>query len=320
MINSNKLNLAVLGPGKIADVVISNIKDKVELNLYAVASRDLKKANNFKEKHGFLKAYGTYQELYKDPLVDLIYITTPHAFHYEQMKECIINKKNIICEKAFTLSYLDTKEILDLAKENNVFVAEAMLTAYLPSRLQVKELLNSGVIGEIIEYNGVFANNLMHVERVINKSLGGGSLFDIGIYPLYFAYQLFGEDYSINDIDIKKFNDVDEECSFTLVYKNGIKAKIFSSISQDLGIYCDIIGTKGKIHVENVARPSKIIALDNDNNLLVEYDNIRSTSGYEYEFIETIESLIDGKLENPSMLHKDTLRIMETISKVLNSI
>ena len=113
---------------------------------------------------------------------------------------------------------------------------------------------------------------------------------------------------------------MDEECSFTLIYKNGIKAKIFSSISQDLGIYCDIIGTKGKIRIENVARPSKIIVLDNDMNLVAEYDNIRSTSGYEYEFTETINSLIDGKIENPSMNHKDTLKIMEIISKVLSNI
>ncbi|MFA5543228.1 MAG: Gfo/Idh/MocA family oxidoreductase [Bacilli bacterium] len=320
MMKSNKLNLAVLGPGKIAEVVINSIKDKVDINLYAVASRDINRALAFKQKHEFLKAYGSYQDLYKDKEVDLIYITTPHAFHYEQMKECVLHKKNIICEKAFTLNYEDTIEIIELAKKNNVFVGEAMLTAYLPSRKMVKEIIENEDIGDIITYNGVFANNLMHVERVTNKDLGGGSLFDIGIYPLYFAYQLFGNDYKITNVNIKKYNNIDEECSFTLEFSNGLKANIFSSISRDLGIYCDIIGTKGRIRVENVARPSEIIVYDSNNKIIKKYSNIRSTSGYEYEFIETINSIKHKLIENSSMTHQDTLEIMKIISSVLLNI
>ena len=108
-----KLNLAVLGPGKIADVVINNIKNIVDINLYAVASRSLDRAVKFKEEHGFTKAYGSYQDLYNDDDIDLIYITTPHSFHFEQMKEAILHNKNILCEKAFTLNYKDAKEIID---------------------------------------------------------------------------------------------------------------------------------------------------------------------------------------------------------------
>src|SRR5690554_8073548 len=119
------LNLAVLGPGKIAEVVMEAIKGRVDLHFYAVASRDITRAKAFQEKHHFEVAYGSYEELYLDDSVDLIYIATPHAFHFAQMKECIKHKKNILCEKAFTLNLQETEEILSLAKQHQVFVAEA---------------------------------------------------------------------------------------------------------------------------------------------------------------------------------------------------
>src|SRR5690554_6492327 len=193
------INLAVLGPGNIAQVVMEAIQGKVDIHFYAVASRDIKKAQAFQAKYGFEVAYGSYEELYQDDNVDLVYIATPHAFHYQQMKECIKHKKNILCEKAFTLNLKEAEEILDLAKEHQVFVSEAMLTAYLPSRKLIQDILDSKIIGELLEYKGVFANKLMHVERVVTKSLGGGSLLDIGIYPLYFAISTFGKDFKLED-------------------------------------------------------------------------------------------------------------------------
>lgn len=312
-----KINFAVLGPGKIAEVVLNAIKGKVDMVLFAVASRDQARANAFKEKHGFLKAYGSYEELYNDDEVDLVYIATPHAFHYEQMIECIKLKKNVICEKAFTLSSAQAEEVLTLAKENGVFVTEAMVPAYLPSRDIIRELLDTKVIGDLISYKGVFANSLMHVERVVNKSLGGGALYDIGIYPLYFAISTFGPNFKINDIKIKQLQDVDITTSFTLEYPNGFKAEIYTSVEEDKGIYCDIFGTNGRIHIENVARPSKIIIYDNEGNEIRTIDSLRPTTGYEYEFQAAAKAVASGFLECNEMKHQDTLLLMHTMDYVL---
>lgn len=314
------LNLAVLGPGKIAEVVMEAIKGKVDLHFYAVASRDINRAKAFQEKHHFEVAYGSYEELYLDDAVDLIYIATPHAFHFAQMKECIKHKKNILCEKAFTLNLAETEEILSMAKEYQVFVAEAMLTAYLPSKKLLQDILKTGIIGELVEYKGVFANKLMHVERVVNKSLGGGSLLDIGIYPLYFAISTFGKDFFIENIQIKPFQGIDETAQFTLKYPNGFKANIYSSISEDAGIYCEILGTKGRMYIENVARPSKIVIYDIDGKIIRKYENIRETSGYEYEFIACVDAIQQDKIETPYMQHEDTRILMKTMEQVLKSI
>lgn len=312
-----KINLAVLGPGKIAEVVMNAIKGKVDVINYAVASRDILRANSFKEKHSFLKAYGSYEELYKDPNIELVYIATPHAFHYEQMKQCILNKKNIICEKAFTIGAKQAEEVLALAKNNGVFVTEAMVPAYLPSRILIKELIESKEIGDLVSYKGVFANNLMHVERVINKSLGGGALFDIGIYPLYFAISTFGSNFKIKDISIKQLNDVDITTEFTLAYPNGFNANIYTSVETDTGIYADIVGTKGRIHIENIARPSQITIYNQDGKVIRVIDSIRLTSGYEYEFQAAVDAVKNKKLECEEMRHQDTLILMQTMDYVL---
>ena len=315
-----KINFAVIGPGKIAEVVLNAIKGKVDVINYAVASCDIQRANSFKEKHGFLKAYGSYEELYKDNNIDLVYIATPHAFHYEQMIQCILNKKNIICEKAFTVGLKQTEEVLSLAKSQGVFVTEAMVLAYLPSKTLIKELIQSKVIGDLVSYKGVFANKLMHVERVVNKSLGGGALFDIGIYPLYFAITTFGDNFKVEDVKINQLNGVDITTEFNLVYQNGFIANIYTSVEEDAGLYAEIIGTKGRIHIENVARPSKISIYDLDGKVIKVIDSIRPTTGYEYEFQAAVDAVKNKKIECEQMPHKDTLLLMQTMDYVLSYI
>lgn len=314
------INFAVLGPGKIANVVLDAIREKVDFNFYAVASRDINRANDFKDKFGFEKAYGTYDELYLDEQVDLIYIATPHAFHYEQMKECIKHNNNVFCEKAFTLNALQAEEVLALAKKHKVLVAEAMLTAYLPSRALIRELIDSNEIGDVVSYNGVFANSLKHVERVVNKSLGGGALLDIGIYPLFFAIAMFGKNFELKDIKITEFQEIDSSTSFSLHYPNGFKANIYTSIEEEKGIFGEIFGTKGKIYIENIARPSKIIIYDKTGNIKRSINSVRDTSGYEYEFQAVLNALLNNKLECSEMTYDDTLFLMKTMDQVLKEI
>lgn len=131
-----------------------------------------------------------------------------------------------------------------------------MILAYLPSKKLIKKLTDSKIIGDLISYKGVFGSKLMHVDRVMNKALGGGSLFDIGIYPLYFAISTFGKNFKLQDVKIKELNGVDITTEFNLVYPNGFIANIYSTVEEDSELYGEIIGSKGKIHIENIDRPS----------------------------------------------------------------
>ena len=125
------MKIGILGTGWIAEMMSKTIKGMDNAECYAVASRDLDKARKFKDKYLFEKAYGSYEELVKDKDVELVYIATPHSRHYEDMKLCIENYKPVLCEKAFTVNAIQAKEIIELAKKNNVFIGEAIWTRYM---------------------------------------------------------------------------------------------------------------------------------------------------------------------------------------------
>jgi|SRR5690554_1487014 len=308
------INLGILGPGNIASTITKELDEVEGLNKYAVASRSMKRAKGFSQKFSFEKAYGSYLDMLSDPKLDLVYIATPHAFHYKQMMLALEHGKMIFCEKAFTLNYLDAKKVIDKARSKGIFVSEAMVTAYLPSTNKLKELIDAKIIGNVICYKGVFGNELMHVERVVNKSLGGGALYDIGIYPLYFCLALFGFNPVIKKVDMKMYNDIDESEDILLEYENGIKAEINVSIKDFYGYYCDIIGTKGRIHIETFGMPKVIEVYDNHDNLINKFNFPDNT--YKHEFKACVDAINTGQIETEAMPHKDTLKLLEYIDNI----
>jgi predicted dehydrogenase len=312
------VKLGILGPGKIARVVADALSHEPSIELYAVGSTSYERAIEFKEHYHMKKAYGSYIELVKDEDVELIYIATPHAFHYEHMKLCLTNGKHIVCEKAFTLSTKDAIEIFKLAEEKHLFITEAMVPAYLPSTKVIDELLAQQVIGDIIEVYACFGVNLMHVDRVVKKELGGGAMYDIGIYPLFFFLNHFGFDSAIQDKQVEYQNNVDIYARVTLLNKNKIKGVIETRIDQNIGIYGIIKGTKGSIYIENIARPEFIVVKDNNNQIIKRFDSLRNTSGYEYEFRGATEAIIHNQIQTLSMPHFHSIKLLQLIEEIIN--
>lgn len=306
-----RINLGIIG-GNIASIISKELINLPEINLYAVASRSLERAESFSKVHGFKKAYGSYEKLLKDENVDLVYIATPHSHHYEHMMLCLSYNKNIICEKAFTLNQKEAEKVLSVAKQKHIFVTEAMCTAYQPSQKALKNMLP--LIGEIKSCNLIFGVPLMHVERVVRKELGGGALLDLGVYPLYFTFSTFGKDFEIVNASIKLYEDIDEEVKLALLYKNGIKVNMQISVSQNLGYYCNIIGSKGRIYIENFGMPKEIIIFDTNDNLIKIENNFQN--GYKYEFLASINALKNNQVETKEMPHQDTLFLMGLIDKI----
>ena len=142
------MKIGFLGAGRIAHTLASTMARMEDVTLYAVAARDLDRAQAFAAEYGFRKAYGSYEEMLSDPQVELVYIATPHSHHAAHMKLCIAHGKHILCEKAFTLNAAEAKEIALLAKEKGVYVAEAIWTRYMPSRQLINQVLDSGIIVE----------------------------------------------------------------------------------------------------------------------------------------------------------------------------
>ena len=306
------MKTAILGAGRIAGTLAVTMQALPEVECYAVASRSLKKAQDFAREHGFQKAYGSYEEMLADEAVELVYIATPHSHHYEHMKLCIESGKHVLCEKAFTVTKEQAEEVFRLAGERNVLVTEAIWTRYMPSRKIINELLAEGVIGEVKTLTANLSYTISGKERIIRPELAGGALLDVGVYTLNFALMHFG-----NRIVRKQSaaqlteTGVDGQNAIMLFYEDGRFAVLNSGIygmSDRQGIF---YGSKGWMSVDNINNPLEVRIYNEKRQLCRTVSMPEQINGYEYEILETIDCIRNGKRECPSMKHEDTLEVME---------
>ncbi|MBR2282314.1 MAG: Gfo/Idh/MocA family oxidoreductase [Spirochaetales bacterium] len=305
------MKLAVLATGHIAEKVTQTLVQMKELECYAVASRELSKAQEFKRRFGFEKAYGSYQEMVSDPEVELVYITSPHSHHFEHMKLCIEHGKNVICEKAFTVNADQAREINRLAEEHRVFVTEAIWTRYMPSRNIINKVLSDGTIGDIKALTANLCYNVYHRNRVSNPELAGGALLDVGVYCINFALMHLGSDImdihsSWQQID----TGVDGMNTMTIRYRDGRLANLTSAITAKSDRQGIFYGTKGYVVITNINNPSCIRVFDYDDNLIRSVEVPPQISGYEYEFIECVKAIEEGRTESWSMPLSDSIEVM----------
>ena len=162
------MNIGFIGAGRIANILAATMARMEDVTLCAVAARDLERAQAFAAQHGFRKAYGSYEELLRDPEVELVYIDTPHSPHHSHMKLCIEHGKHVLCEKAFTLNAAQAREVAALAKEKGVYVAEAIWTRYMPSRRIINEVLASGIVGSITTLTCNLSYPVTYKERILS--------------------------------------------------------------------------------------------------------------------------------------------------------
>jgi len=312
------MKFGVIGAGNIANTFCTAVNQAdIDAQLYAIGSRSIEKANKYKETYGFVKAYGSYTELFLDDEVDAIYIATPHGLHYEQMLDILDYKKHILCEKSFTLNHHQAKEIFAKAKKQNVFIMEAVWTRFLPTILRLQELVNSGIIGEITKVEADFCidPDKSDEDRLFNPKLGGGALLDVGIYPITFANLFMGTPTSITST-MKKYHtgvDLTEEIRFT--YKNG-EAILNASIGENRPLKGLITGTKGTIDVKNFFFTEQAFIYDLNNNLIKELHFPHEVNGFEYEIRETVRCINNHKLESEIMPHKETINILTQMDEL----
>ena len=316
------MKLAILGPGRIADIVTPALVALPEIECYAVASRNLERAQAFADRFGFEKAYGSYEEMLSDPQVQLVYITTPHSHHYEQILLCLEYGKNVICEKAFTVNAEQAKKVFEKAKEKGLYVAEAIWPRYMPSRKMIQDVIDSGIIGKPNVLTANLSYKIDWKERLMDPALAGGALLDVGIYGLNFMLMHFGTDISRVESSVQMTSTgVDGMESITVFFEDGRMAVLNHSMyarSDRKGI---IHGDKGYVVVENINNPNAINVYDDNDTLLAHYDVPQQINGYEYEFSEAVRCIEAGKKESDSMPAAETVRLMalmDTLRKQWN--
>ncbi len=312
------MNVAILGAGSIAKSMCRTIRGMKAagrpVELYAIASRSQEKADAFAKEQGVCKAYGSYEAMLSDPQVHLVYIATPHSHHAEQMKLCIEHGKPVLCEKAFTANLHQAEEVLALAKEKGVYVAEAIWPRYMPSRQMINDLLAEGVIGEPRMLYSNLCYAIEHVERIYNPALAGGALLDLGVYVLNFASMVFGDDIVRINSTVELFDTgADRTETITIKYRDGKMSQLMASAAFNSDRRCVIYGTKGYLTVDNVNNPGWIEIFDKDDRVhpLRHIDVPKQITGYEYEVEACLRDLRAGNLEPAEMPHEETKMIMK---------
>ena len=314
------MNIGILGAGSIARQMAYTISKMDNAINYAIASRDYKKSQKFAKEFRVIKAYGSYEEMIKDPEVELVYIATPHSLHYEHAKLCLNNGKHVLCEKAFTINEKQAEELFEIAKEKNLFITEAIWTRYIPMRKTLDDIIESDVIGELHSLTANLGYRINNVPRLVDPNLAGGSLLDVGVYTLNFASMVFGN--NIKDISstvIKTDTGVDAQNSITLYYENNRMAILHSTMMSRTDRRGIIYGSKGYIEVENINNCEGIKIYSLDGNLIDEYKTPKQITGYEYEVEASIKAIKNGELECIEMPHSETLIIMRLMDKLRNN-
>lgn len=313
------MKLGILGPGRIARTVAATLTQMPEIECYAVASRTPERAEAFARDFGFEKVYNSYEQMLQDPDLELVYITTPHSHHYEQICQCLEHGKHVICEKAFTMNADQARKVRDLAAEKGLYLAEAIWTRYMPSRQMIDRIIESGIIGAVNTLTANLSYNIAYKERIVDPALAGGALLDIGIYGLNFALMHFGDDIERIESSVQLTDTgVDAMETITIFYKDGRMAVLTHSIycrSDRKGI---IHGETGYIVVENINNPRSISVYDVNDNLLESCQVPQQISGYEYEFQEAVRCIREGKTEADSMPMDRTIQVMEIMDSLRN--
>lgn len=287
-----------------------------QANCYAAASRSIDKANQFIKKYKFTKAFGSYEELFKDSDVDIIYIGTPHDSHAELSIKALESGKHVLCEKPVAINAHQTQKIIKASKTNKRFFMEAFWTRFNPSLRATLELVANGGIGELRYINADFAFHVPfnETDRMMDINHGGGSLLDVGVYPLFLSYLFLGLPQSVLAISNFYANGTDEQTSIILQYKNA-QAVLHSSFASPSNMVATLSGDQGRIELNSVWHETQSYSLIK-NNHKVEFNLPTKGKGFTFEIEECHACLIKGVVESSLWSHKDSLNLISLTDEV----
>ncbi len=311
-------NFGILGPGKIARRFADAFQHVPNARVSAVASRDPEKAKQFASAVGADKYYGSYEDLVKDPAVDMVYIATPHPFHHAQTVLCLKHHKAVLCEKPLAMNAHQVTEMIALSQNSNTFLMEGMWSRFFPATHKALDLIQSGTIGEVKFLYADFGFSApVNLEgRVYNLALGGGAQLDVGVYPLFLAMQVLGR-----PIDIKSFSHLavtgaDATSSALFRYSNGALAHIFSSFVADSPKEAHILGTKGRITLHAPWYKTERVSLQLNSGEITEFPLRHSGNGFEFQITEVVRCLEERKIESALMPHSLSLLMAEVSDEI----
>lgn len=313
------IRFGIVGAGKIASKFAKDIKFVEGAKAVAIASRDIDKANEFKNEHGLDYAFGSYEEMAKSNLIDAVYIATPHSFHMEQSILFMNHKKHVLCEKPIAVNINQFEKMVECAKDNNVLLMEAMWTKFLPATIKVREAIQSNRLGKFkhayFEFGFIATGRGGDEGRLFNINLAGGSLLDLGIYPVAYTLNITDQKVKTLKANAKKYKTgIDLECTVDIVYEDDTTVTFVTSFLEELNKPGVIEFENGNIIVDDFWRSERVM-IDNE---VFEYPHLGE--GFPYEIASFVKTLEKNVLENHLMTHDQTRRCLTLLDAIRKEI
>ncbi|PJJ71140.1 putative dehydrogenase [Diaminobutyricimonas aerilata] len=316
------LRWGILGTGSIAHTVTRDFQAN-DIEVVAVGSRSQQSADEFAATFGLRHAHGSYEDLAQNDEVDVIYVATPHPFHAEGAELALNGGKHVLVEKPFTLNAAEARRVVDLAAERGLVVLEAMWTRWLPNMVRVREIVASGVIGDV---RSVIADHTQATSpdpegRMLNPHLGGGALLDLGIYPISFAWDMLGAPEKVSALASFTDTGVDRQVSIALEFEGGRHASVLAALDTPGANRATVIGTEGRIELDRVwYTASPITVFDRSNRFVERFVPEVVGDGKHLQARELERLAAAGSLSGDILSAEESVGIMGTLDEVRRQI
>ena len=315
-----KIRWGIVSTGHISGRFAEALKLLSEAEIHAVASRNIRSAEKFAEEHGIPNAYGSYSEMAKDSDIDVVYIGTPHTFHLDNSLLFMRAGKSVLCEKALTINAREAEEMIRVAREENVFLMEAMLTRHIPLIKKIQDWIKEGLIGEVrmVKASRCARGQFDPAQRHLNPDLGGGSLLDVGVYAISFASMIFQKppEHVAGFAHIGAFGS-DEQGAAILKFDEGEIADLSFALSTKAVNDAFVFGTEGYIKIDEVFAVPTLATLYRDDKIIeiIEEEAIKG-GAFLYEAEEVMRCMRAGMKESPHMPLDESLQIMRIMDQI----
>ncbi|WP_206448072.1 Gfo/Idh/MocA family protein [Agrococcus sp. KRD186] len=314
------LGWGILGAGRIAHMFARDLATGGH-RIAAVGSRDAARASAFATEHRIRNVHTGYEALVADPDVDIVYVATPHSHHLEHALLAIEAGKHLLIEKAFTTTGDDAQTLVDAARAKGVFVMEAMWTRFLPTMLAVRERISAGDLGDVISVTADHSQmlDLSPGSRLIEPSLGGGALLDLGVYCVSLAHDLLGPVTRIQAAGVVDGAGVDHRGAAILEHEGGRMSSLTFSMETLGSNRATIAGTRGVIELDpsfySWTAYSRRSASDH-TGVAESFEPELSGRGMQFQAAEVERCVAAGLLESPLMSLDETVAIMRVMDEI----
>jgi predicted dehydrogenase len=313
----------IIGTGNIAGSFAGDLGLLDDATVVAVGSRTQATAESFAERFDIPHRHASYEALVADPDVDVVYVSTPHPGHHGAALQAIEAGKAVLVEKPFTLNVFQADALVSAAHANGTFLMEAMWTRFLPHMRRIRELLTSGVLGDIRTVTADHGQRFLPPDptsRLYDPALGGGALLDLGIYPVSFASYVLGTPNRVTAVSEPTTTGVDAQTSIIGQYDGGRHAVLTTTLGAASANVATIVGSEGRIEIDRTWYQPSSFTMTLHSGATERFEEPRVGHGLRFEAAEVGRCLRDGRLESDVMPLAETLSIMATLDEIRRQI